>query len=179
MVPAPTAITNSRRVRRHHCRHWPVIRSATAMTSRENASRHAAIASGCAVDRRTRGPESETPSSASPRTTGARRSVPGVIMTRASACHGEEDRHGAADDLHESGDEWYDALIRLPVVLGDGHDATRARLGYLVRQEGVPLHRLQLPTRLNDERVIVVGFRSRSARRADVVVDPSPADVSH
>ncbi len=45
------------------------------MTMSEKPRRHAAMASGCAWERRTSGPEKETPISARVRTSGARRSV--------------------------------------------------------------------------------------------------------
>src|SRR4051812_28555846 len=99
IAPAPTPTPTSRRERRAHCRHSPVRARATAMTVSENPSRQLAIAIGCAVESRTSGPESETPSSANPRTTNARRSVAGWLMTEPSACDRDDDSDRATDDL--------------------------------------------------------------------------------
>ena len=72
IAPAPTAISSSRGVSLLHCRHCPVTASAIAMRMSEKPSRQVAMASGCACDRRTRGPENETPRIESARTKGAR-----------------------------------------------------------------------------------------------------------
>src|SRR4051812_4842914 len=177
IAPAPTPTATSRAVSRAHCRHSPVSASATTMNRREKARRQVAIAIGCACDRRTSGPENETPSSANPRTTGARRSVVGWVMASSSARDRDDDGYRAADDLRQSGHERDPVPLGLAVALGHEHDTARPGLGHLVGEEEVMPHRFELATGLRDVGVILVRLGRRSAGGVDVVIDSLAADV--
>src|SRR6476620_1477340 len=159
IAPAATPTPASREERRAHCRHSPVSASAIAMTTSEKARRQLAIAIGCACESRTSGPENDTPSSANPRTTNARRSVVGWLMAEASARDGDEDGHRAADDLRQAGHERDPVLLGRAVVLRHGHHAARTGLGHSVGKEEVATHRLELAARLSDVCVILVRLR--------------------
>jgi len=90
------------------------------MTMSENPSRQLAMAIGCAVESRTSGPESETPTSANPRTTNARRSVVGWLMAEASTRDGYDDRHCTPQDLRQAGDHRDPVALRRTVALWHG-----------------------------------------------------------